>query len=142
MYNTARGTCYTFDDVSALLVNELLKGGREKPVDIAHIAAVTGATEEQVTDFCHEQLRPIGLIHDHVWSDEAWQQYRQDYPPCIGNKGSEPVGDYWETLSQELQVSLNFELTYACSERCLHCFNEGAAHGGAQEQGSPEKSHL
>ena len=98
MYNTARGTCYTFGDVSALLVNELLKGGREKPVDIAHIAAVTGATEEQVTDFCREQLMPIGLIHDHVWSDEEWQQYRQDYPPCIGNKGSEPVGDYWETL--------------------------------------------
>ena len=134
MYNTARGTCYTFDDVSALLVNELLKGGREKPVDIAHIAAVTGATEEQVTDFCHEQLMPIGLIHDHVWSDEAWQQYRQDYPPCIGNKGSEPVGDYWETLPQELQVSLNLELTYACSERCLHCFNEGAARSDLHEE--------
>jgi MoaA/NifB/PqqE/SkfB family radical SAM enzyme len=134
MYNTARGTCYTFGDVSALLVKEMLAGERERPVDIAHIAAVTGATEEQVTDFCREQLMPIGLIHDHVWSDEAWQQYRKDYPPCIGNIGSEPVGDYWETLSQELQVSLNFELTYACSERCLHCFNEGAARSDLHEE--------
>ena len=75
MYNTARGTCYTFDDVSALLVNEVLKGEREKPIDTAHIAAVTGATEEQVTDFCREQLMPIGLVHDHVWSDAEWQQY-------------------------------------------------------------------
>ena len=134
MYNTARGTCYTFGDVSALLVKEMLAGERERPVDIAHIAAVTGTTEEQVTDFCREQLMPIGLIHDHVWSDEAWQQYRQDYPPCIGNKGSEPVGDYWETLPQELQVSLNLELTYACCERCLHCFNEGAARSDLHEE--------
>ena len=134
MYNTARGTCYTFGDVSALLVNELLKGGREKLVDIAHIAAVTGTTEEQVTDFCREQLMPIGLIHDHVWSDAEWQQYRMDCPPCISVKGNEPVGDYWDTLPQELQVSLNFELTYACSERCLHCFNEGAARSDLHEE--------
>ena len=26
MYNTAHGTCYTFEDVSALLVNEVLAG--------------------------------------------------------------------------------------------------------------------
>ena len=32
MYNTARGTCYTFDGVSALLVSEVLKGGRACPV--------------------------------------------------------------------------------------------------------------
>ena len=134
MYNTARGTCYTFDDVSALLVNEVLKGEREKPIDTAHIAAVTGATEEQVTDFCREQLMPIGLVHDHVWSDAEWQQYRMDCPPCISVKGNEPVGDYWETMPQELQVSLNLELTYACSERCLHCFNEGAARSDLHEE--------
>ena len=134
MYNTARGTCYTFEDVSALLVNELLKGGREKPVDTAHIAAVTGTTEKQVGEFCCEQLMPIGLIHDHVWSDAEWQQYRKDCPPCIGGKATEPVGDYWETLPQELQISLNLELTYACSERCLHCFNEGAARSDLHEE--------
>lgn len=134
MYNTARGTCYTFGDVSALLVNEVLKGEREKPIDTAHIAAVTGATEEQVTDFCREQLMPIGLVHDHVWSDAEWQQYRMDCPPCISVKGNEPVGDYWDTLPKELQISLNFELTYACSERCLHCFNEGAARSDLHEE--------
>ena len=74
MYNTARGTCYTF------------------------IADVTGATEEQVIAFFHESLMPVGLVHDHVFSDEEWQQYRKDNPPCIGAKGNEPVGDYWETL--------------------------------------------
>ena len=134
MYNTARGTCYTFDNVSALLVNEVLAGEREKPVDTAHIAAVTDATKEQVEEFCREQLMPIGLVHDHVWSDAEWQQYRMDCPPCISVKGNEPVGDYWETLPQELQVSLNLELTYACSERCLHCFNEGAARSDLHEE--------
>ena len=33
MYNTAHGTCYTFEDVSALLVNEVLAGKRECPID-------------------------------------------------------------------------------------------------------------
>ena len=110
MYNTARGTCYTF------------------------IADVTGATEEQVIAFFHESLMPVGLVHDHVFSDEEWQQYRKDNPPCIGAKGNEPVGDYWETLPEELRISLTFEPTYACSERCLHCFNEGAARSDLHEE--------
>ena len=134
MYNTAHGTCYTFEDVSALLVNEILAGKRECPIDTAHIATVTGATEEQVIAFCHEQLMPIGLVHDHVFSDEEWQQYRKDNPPCIGAKGYEPVGDYKDSLPEELRVSLNFELTYACSERCLHCYNEGAARSNLHEE--------
>ena len=46
MYNTARGTCYTFEGVSALLVNEVLAGKRECLIDTAHIAYVTGATED------------------------------------------------------------------------------------------------
>ena len=54
MYNTAHGTCYTFEDVSALLVNEILAGKRECPIDTTHIAEVTGTTEEQVAAFFHE----------------------------------------------------------------------------------------
>lgn len=34
MYNTARGTCYTFEDVSALLVNEVLREMAEWPVPL------------------------------------------------------------------------------------------------------------
>ena len=134
MYNTAHGTCYTFEDVSALLVNEVLAGKRECPIDTAHIATVTGATEEQVIAFCHEQLMPVGLVHDHVFTDEEWQQYRKDNPPCIGAKGYEPADDYRDSLPEELHVSLTFELTYACSERCLHCFNEGAARSDLHEE--------
>ena len=134
MYNTARGTCYTFADVSALLIKEVLAGKRERPIDTAHIAMVTGATEEQVIDFCREQLMPIGLVHDHVWSDEEWQQYRKDNQPCIGNKSREPADDYKEALPKELRFSLNLELTYACSERCLHCYNEGAARSDLHEE--------
>ena len=134
MYNTARGTCYTFEDVSALLVNEVLAGRREEPVDTAHIAAVTGATEEQVNEFCRETLMPIGLIHDHVWSDEEWQQYRKDNPPCFSRKGYQPTADYVESLPEELRISLTFELTYACSERCLHCYNMGAARSDLHEE--------
>jgi len=117
MYNTARGTCYTFDGVSALLVKEMLAGGREEPIDTAHVAVVTGATEEQVEDFCREQLMPIGLVHDHVWSDEEWQQYRKDNPPCISGKGNKPVGDYWDSLPEELRISLN--LGGKSIEECL-----------------------
>ena len=134
MYNTAHATCYTFDGVSAVLVKEVLAGKRECPIDTAHIAAATGATEEQVIEFCRESLMPIGLVHDHVWSDEEWQQYRQDNPPCIESKGYEPEGDYLNSLPEEMRIKLTFELTYACSERCLHCFNEGAARSDMHEE--------
>ena len=77
---------------------------------------------------------PIGLVHDHVFTDEEWQQYRKDNPPCIAAMGYEPVDDYKNSLPEELRVSLTFELTYACSERCLHCFNEGAARSDLHEE--------
>ncbi len=134
MYNTAHGTCYSFEDISALLVHEVLAGRRECAIDTAHIADVTGATQEQVIAFFREQLMPIGLVHDHVWSDEEWRQYRKDNPPCVYAKGYEPVDDYRTSLPKELSVSLTFELTYACSERCLHCFNEGAARSDLHEE--------
>ena len=134
MYNTARGTCYTFEGVSALLVNEVLAGKRECPIDTVHIADVTGATEEQVVAFCRDTLMPVGLVHDHVFSDEEWKQYRKDNPPCMGAMGYEPADDYRDSLPEELRISLTFELTYACSERCLHCFNEGAARSDLHEE--------
>ena len=134
MYNTARGTCYTFDDVSALLIHELLEVARECLVDTAHIAAVTDAAEEQVIAFFRESLMPVGLVHDHVFSDNEWQQYRKENPPCLTSKGYEPASDYYKSLPDPQQVTLTFELTYACSERCLHCYNGGAARSDMQEE--------
>ena len=142
MYNTAHATCYTFDGVSALLINEVLAGRRECPIDTAHIAAVTGATEEQVVEFCRESLMPIGLVHDHVFSDDEWHQYRNDNPPCLVTKGYEPADDYIKNLPEPQQVSLTFELTYACSERCLHCFNEGAARSDIHEENRLQPNML
>ena len=134
MYNTANGTCYTFDGVSALLVNEVLAGKREEPIDIRHIAEVTGTTDEQVLEFFRESLMPIGLVHDHVFSDDEWHQYRQDHPPVDSEKWYKPEGDYQESLPAEVPCKLYFELTYACSERCLHCYNEGAARSDLHEE--------
>jgi MoaA/NifB/PqqE/SkfB family radical SAM enzyme len=134
MYNTANATCYTFDDLSALLVGELLAVQRETAINTSHIAEVTGVTTEQVEAFCHEQLMPIGLVHDHVFSDNEWQQYRQTNPPCLRTTGYEPQRDYMDSLPKEEQINLVLELTYACSERCLHCFNEGAARGDLHEE--------
>ena len=68
MYNTARGTCYTFEDVSALLVNEVLAGKRECPIDTTHIAEVTGTTEEQVAAFFHESLMPLVQRAMSLWA--------------------------------------------------------------------------
>ena len=142
MYNTANATCYTFDNLSALLVGELLAVKRESVVDTTHIAEVTGATAEQVEAFCREQLMPIGLIHDHVFSDDEWQQYRQTNPPTLRATGYEPQRDYMDSLPKYEQINLVLELTYACSERCLHCFNEGAARGDLHEENRLSKGML
>ncbi len=44
------------------------------------------------------------------------------------------MGDYRNSLPEEHRVSLTFELTYACTERCLHCFNAGAARSDLHEE--------
>ena len=82
----------------------------------------------------HDSFLPIGLVCDQVLSDEAWQQYRKATPPSIAAVGYEPEDDYEKSLPELLRVKLAFELTYACSERCLHCFNEGAARSDLHEE--------
>lgn len=134
MYNTARGECYSFEGVSALLVRELLATPREGAIDIPHVASVTGTTIDDIETFLHDSFLPIGLVCDQVLSDEAWQQYRKATPPSIAAVGYEPEDDYEKSLPELLRVKLAFELTYACSERCLHCFNEGAARSDLHEE--------
>ena len=61
MYNTARGTCYTFEGVSSLLVNEVLASERESPIDTAHIAAAT------------RSATPIAGIFSTICTNVIWQ---------------------------------------------------------------------
>lgn len=134
MYNTALGRCYRFEGPSATLVGEILSGEREQPVDIVRIAEVTGADAAVVEQFLREELMPVGLVHDHVFSDEEWHRQRAACPPDAAAVGYSPERGYLETLPPEHRVSLFFELTYVCSERCLHCYNEGAARSDLAEE--------
>lgn len=134
MYNTANGTCHYFEGISAVLVRELLSCPREQQVNTARIAELTDTTVEQVEEFLRGQLMPLGLIHDHVYTDAEWQQYHQDNLPSIAAVGYAPKGNYDESRPLMHRVSIQFELTYACSERCLHCFNEGAARSDLHEE--------
>ena len=134
MYNTANGTCHYFESISAVLVRELLTCQREQQVNTARIAELTDTTVEQVEEFLSGQLMPLGLIHDHVYTDAEWQQYHQDNLPSIAAVGYEPKGNYDESLPLKHRVAIQLELTYACSERCLHCFNEGAARSDLHEE--------
>ncbi len=134
MYNTANGTCHYFEGISAVLVRELLSCHREHQVNTARIAELTDTTVEQVEEFLSVQLMPIGLIHDHIYTDAEWQQYHQDNLPSINSVGYEPERNYVESLPPKHRVAIQLELTYACSERCLHCYNEGAARSDLNEE--------
>jgi MoaA/NifB/PqqE/SkfB family radical SAM enzyme len=76
-----------------------------------------------------------------VGASENSAPLRADTPPAIGQSVTGEPSDYqrledyainWAS-AQGYLCSAMWEMTYRCNERCVHCFNPGAAHSPDQK---------
>ena len=150
MYNLIQGVVSYFDELSADVVGYILSVQRNGEISIEHILEMTKLPLDAVLNFVCE-LQSAGLLTSYISTSEDILNYRKR----VGNwrKTQELTDDrstkeklpydisnaekqYNEAVEGDAEVtSAMFELTYNCSERCIHCYNPGATRNDG------EKSH-
>lgn len=150
MYNLIEGFSYFFDGFSAQVIGEILKVGRNEDIRVASIASKTGIhvlslcaffdlliqkgllsftvpTEEGILNYRHR-------VHEWRKDNQAWvdKATKEKLPMEVTNAEQ----SYFDAVDDGKTIcSCMFELTYRCSEMCIHCYNPGAT------RNNDERSH-
>ena len=137
-YNLITGMSYFFESYSAMVIGEILSVPRNDKISIETVAQTLNIAMESLVPF-FEQLEQMGIVSSVFPTEDVIADYRkrvseyncqqtqtvelttqEKLPYAISNAEllySEKVGGI---------TSVMFELTYRCSEKCIHCYNEGA----------------
>ncbi len=137
-YNLLDGVSYLFEDYSALVVSFLLALPRNGSTTVEKIAQETGIAIESLSPFIQE-LIDLQLIANHKPTNDEIENYRKS----IADKRIKDVQSLVKTTKEKLPLAISnaemdytekaggitsvmLELTYNCSEKCIHCYNIGA----------------
>ena len=148
MYNLIQGVVSYFDELSADVVGYILSVPRNSEIHIKHILEMTELPLDAVLNFVCE-LQNAGLLTSYIPTPEDVLNYRKS----VGNwRKSQQLTDdrstkeklpydisnaerqYNEAVEGDAKItSAMFELTYNCSERCIHCYNPGATRNDSEK---------
>jgi len=137
-YNLIAGMSYFFESYSAMVIGEILLSPRNGEIDIKAIASKLNIAMESLEPF-FEQLEQMGIVSSVLPTDVIIADYRKriseyncQQEQAVERSTQEKL-PYAISNAEQLYTekvggitSAMFELTYRCSEKCIHCFNEGA----------------
>lgn len=138
-YNLIEGQSYFFESHSAQVISEILSVDRYDELHVETISAHTGIAVESVLDFM-QTLIEVGLVCTKRMTAEEIQDYQckqgkiaieQVVQKKFTSTGQVDFSTAEEAYANSLDVntcipSVMLELTYNCSEKCIHCYNAGA----------------
>ena len=137
-YNLIEGMAYFFEDNSADIIGELLNVDRNGLIDVQSISDKTGTDIENLVSF-FELLMNYGLLVPEIPEEETICEYRNNIILSKQKHVKQVATDFQDqsvintTNAERLYMervdgfsSVMFELTYRCSEMCIHCYNPGA----------------
>lgn len=137
-YNLIEGMAYFFEDDSANVIGEILNAGRNGFVDIQSISEKTGIVTEELVSFS-KLLMNYGLLVSAVPEETSIREYRNNVLLSKQKYVKQTANEYQDqsvintTNAERIYMSrvsaissVMFELTYRCSEMCIHCYNPGA----------------
>lgn len=155
-YNLLEGMSFFFEDYSALVVSVLLDTPRNYSIPIINIVERTGISQESIIPFL-KRLCGLGLIVNHIPSRDEINDYRSQLSKMRRDQVQTVVKTTKEKLPMDVSTaemdyadkvggitSVMFELTYRCSEKCIHCYNIGATRneGEVSHRGDLEELKL
>lgn len=137
-YNLIEGMSYFFEDESADVVGHIIAAGRNGKFTTNQLTDATGIAEESILSFINELCR-LNLVTSSEPTKEGVESYRKaasDWkkrnPPLLDKSTKEKLP--FDVSNSEMAytdrvggvTSVMFEMTYRCSEKCIHCYNIGA----------------
>ena len=153
-YNLIEGYSYFFEEYSAMVIDCILSVGRNGLIDVHKIVTATGIAEESLLQFC-EQLLNLNLLVTSIPNKESILNYRKK----IGEFRRNQTIITERSVEEKLPIaasnaereyttrvggitSIMFELTYVCSEKCIHCYNIGATRNDEEKSGRISNDEL
>ena len=139
-YNLIAGESHFFEDFSADVMGVFLSLQKNGHIGLKELSDITNISEKSLAPFLF-QLCKLGLITTYKPCKQDVTNYRKTLHRSYNN-GMQPMrakssdGDYSiekddAEAAYESKVggitSVMFELTYNCSEKCIHCYNIGAS---------------
>lgn len=141
MYNLLEGNSFFFESYSADVIGQVLLVRRNELVSVESVVANTGIAKESILAF-FDTLINVGLLTGFLPTDEIVRNMRSQLAGTKCNalidkekttkeklpfETTSAEQDYFNAVDDGKTVtSVMFELTYNCSEKCIHCYNPGA----------------
>ena len=141
MYNLLHGYSFFFESFSADVIGIIIQTKRDGRLFPSNISEQTGISEESIIPFL-EILEQNGLVTSYQPKEididkirSAISEQRKSQPAWVDKPTSEKL-PMWTSNAEQLYFdavdngttvcSCLLELTYRCSEACVHCYNPGA----------------
>ena len=137
-YNLIAGMSYFFESYSAMVIGEILSVPRNGEFCVGDIATKLNIAMESLEPF-FVQLEQMGIVSSVLPTEEIIADYRkrvseyncqqeQKVERTTQEKLPYAISNAEQMYTEKVGVitSVMFELTYRCSEKCIHCYNEGA----------------
>lgn len=153
-YNLLAGMSYFFESYSAMVVGEILAVSKNCTFNAEAIARKLNISMESLVPFL-AQLEQMGIVSSVFPSKAVIADYRkrvsaynrrQTQRTELAPKEKLP---YAMSNAEQLYTdkvggitSVMFELTYRCSEKCIHCYNEGATRNDTEESSRGNRDEL
>jgi MoaA/NifB/PqqE/SkfB family radical SAM enzyme len=144
MYNLIEGMSYLFEDYSAEVIEEILSAEKNEQISINEVSLDLLIDKESLTPFFAELVQ-LGLLTLEKPTIQIIDIYRKrigkerrEHPQVVKQEIKEDLPqeisgaekDYFDRVGGVTNVM--FELTYNCSEKCIHCYNPGATRNDAE----------
>ncbi len=154
-YNLIAGMSYYFESFSAMVIGEILSHPRNGEFVLEELATKLNIAMESLVTF-FQQLEELGIVSSVFPSDEVVADYRKRVSEYNRQSGQTLVE---RTTQEKLPYAISnaemlytdkvggitsvmFELTYNCSEKCIHCYNEGATRNDEEKSGRGARDEM
>lgn len=153
-YNLLEGVCFYYEDISAEVIGCVLSIPRNQFFSLSWLSEKSDVIVERLLPFIQELIQ-YGLLTTKVLSKKEIRIYRENLRyvrkqqvfdniaalhemTIVGTANAEKL--YMEKVGGITSVML--ELTYRCSEMCIHCYNVGAARNQYEESQRGNRNEL
>lgn len=137
-YNLIEGICYFYEGHSATVIGRVLSAKKNGKVFVEEVSNETGISSESIVSF-FKDLIGKGLLTTEKPQVDKIEKYRKR----VGEYRCSNCKNFRPTTKDKLPIAIStaeseytdrvggvtsvmFELTYNCSEKCVHCYNIGA----------------
>ena len=153
-YNLIAGMSYFFESYSAMVIGEILSVPRNGEMDIEQISKRLNIAMESLAPF-FKQLEQMGIVSSVLPNDDIIADYRRR----VSEYNCQQTQTVEKTTQEKLPYAISnaeklytekvggvtsvmFELTYRCSEKCIHCYNEGATRNDEEVSTRGDREEL